>query len=367
MFETQTQPSATTRRRIRNDGGAPIDQLVRNSKGEVMKLTAKEAAVSKYLQRLVNDVPLGYNISITTLTTIIKKVSEQKFFTIAPSDFIPLKVGEGAWGDQLITYTSFLLGGDFEAGLINTGADNSRLASADAGLTPVTVPIKNWAKQIGWSLFDLNQAQKAGNWDIVTSKEAARKKNWDLGIQKVAFLGLTGGGASGLLTQANASINTSLITKPISSMNPTELSAFLASLLQLYRANTNYTAYPTHFLIPEDDYNGLAIPTSPTYPLKSMAALISETLKTLTMSPNFKIMPMPYAIAANSSGLLSHARYALYNSDESSINMHIPVDYNSTLASSVNGFHFQNVGYGQFSGVGLYRPLELMYFDNLNA
>ena len=41
----------------------------------------------------------------------------------------------------------------------------------------------------------------------------------------------------------------------------------------------------------------------------------------------------------------------------------LQVDYTNTLANSLDNFNFQNVGYGQFSGVQAYRPLELLYFQ----
>ncbi len=64
----------------------------------------------------------------------------------------------------------------------------------------------------------------------------------------------------------------------------------------------------------------------------------------------------------NRAGLLGSV-YSLYNYDEESLRMDIPVDYTNTLANSIDNFSFQNVGYGQFTGVLAYRPLELMYFD----
>lgn len=85
-------------------------------------------------------------------------------------------MGEGAWSSALTTYRSFNLSDDFSTGVINTGANNGRLAVGDAGVDSLTVQVKNWAKQIGWSLFDLQLAAKSGNWDLVTAKERARKR-----------------------------------------------------------------------------------------------------------------------------------------------------------------------------------------------
>lgn len=339
-----------------------------NSRGEEIKLTNTEQLIADNLQREWNNKfkltnVLGYEVEITTLTTIIKQVSEQKFFEIAPADYLPLVVGEGAWGSQLLTYRSYALADDFATGVIQTGANNARLAQADSGVDALPLQIRNWAKAIGWSIFDLEQAAKAGNWDLVASKEESRKKNWDLGIQKVAFLGLDGDAqVLGLYNQSGITNNTSLIQEKISAMDPSELKTFLGGLLDAYRANNNRTAWPTHFIIPESDYLGLAAPASATFPIRSTLSLLEESLKIMTKNPNFKVLPNAYGDAAYN-GALGVQRYILLNYDPKSIRMTIPVDYTSTLANSIDNFSFQNVGYGQFTGVQAVRPLELMYFS----
>lgn len=90
---------------------------VLNSKGEPIVLNKREQLVADRNQRIVNS--LGYEINITSLTTIMKKITEQKFFEIAPADYLPLRVGEGAWSSNLVTYRSFELGGQFEEGVVN--------------------------------------------------------------------------------------------------------------------------------------------------------------------------------------------------------------------------------------------------------
>ena len=331
-----------------------------NSAGQPIVLNGHEARVAKVNQRLIND--LGFKIDVTTLTTIMKKITEQKFFELAPADFMPVRVGEGAFSADLTTYRSFALGGDFETGLINSGQSNARLAAADSGVDSLTIKVNNWAKTIGWTLFELEQAAKSGNWDIVTAKERSRKKNWDLGIQKVAFLGVEGDSAiNGLLTQAGVTINTTTITESISGMTPAELKAFVQQVLEDYRANCDRSAWPTHFTIPESDYLGLAGPSSADFPLKSVMEVLLDTFKIMTKNEGFKIMACAYGDAAYND--LAKQRYALYNSEEESLRMDIPVDYTSTLANSVDNFSFQNVGFGQFTGVLAYRPKEMLYFQ----
>lgn len=337
-----------------------------NSKGEPIVLNAREQRVADVVQRQCNA--LGYEINITTLTTIMKKITEQKFFHVAPADYLPLRVGEGAWSSQLTTYRSFFLADNFSTGVINTGGNNARLASGDAGVDAMNIAVKNWAKSIGWSIFDLELAAKSGNWDLITSKEKSRKTNWDIGVQEVSFLGLKGDtSVLGLLNQSGITTNTTALTQSISSLataSSANFSTFIQRILNDYRSNCNRTAWPTHFIIPESDYLGLAAPSSPTYPIKSILELMLETFKTMTGNKNFKILPLAYADAAyNTAYSINKQCYVLLNYDEESIRMDIPVDYTNTLANSIDNFSFQNVGYGQFTGVLAYRPLELYYYQ----
>lgn len=337
--------------------------IVRNAKGEVISLTPREQKIANSLQRQANS--LGYEVQITTLTEICKLVSEQKFFEVFPADYLPIRVGQGAWSSNITTYRTYNVADAWETGLINLGGESSRLASVDAGVDALNIKVYNWAKTMFWSIFELEEASRSGNWDLIAAKEESRKKDWDIGLQRVAFLGINGqnstnGTAYGLLNQPSVSANTTVITKAISSMSTSELKTFTATVVNAYRANSNRTCFPTHFVIPESDYNGLASQASPDFPIKSTLMLLEETFKTITRNQDFKILPLAYGDVAYSG--LSYQVYTLLNYDEKSVRMDVPVPYTNTLANSLNNFQFQNVGYGQATGVLAYRPLEMLYF-----
>lgn len=350
-----------------------------NSKGAPVQLTNAEKFVARNLQKQYDTMvkptlpgfekrnALGYEIDITSLTQLIKSVTEQKFHEVNFSDYLPVVVGEGAWSSQLVKYRSFDVADDFETGILNTGASHSKLASVDTAVDAVYTPVINWAKEISFSIIDLKQASLSGNWDLVSSKERSRYRNWNLGLQQIAFWGSqTVSTVKGLLTLSNVTANTSLITKNISSMTSTEFQALLAGLLEAYRSNGQRTAMPTHFIIPENDFNGLASSVDETYPLKSRLDRLFEGMRLMTGNPNFKILPCAYAVKAMNAGItgLNRQRYVLLNYDDDSIRMDIPVDYTNTLQNTINGFTFQSVGYGQYSGAVAYRPLEVLYFDH---
>ncbi len=351
--------------KLANGSAAPVTL----TDGEKWHAQEMQILMNNAMRRFQNS--LGYEVSITTLSTIMKKITEQKFFQVAPADYLPVRVGEGTWSSNLLTYRSFDLVDEFETGVINTGGGNSRLAAADTGIDSLTIKVFNWAKSIGWSIFDLELAAKSGNWDIVTSKEKTRKRNWDLGIQRVAFLGARGqnsatGTCLGLLNQPGVTIDTTTLTAPISSLSTTALKTFVAKVVEVYRSNNNRTAWPTHYIIPESDFNGLASQASPDFPIKSTLELILEAFQTITGNKGFKVLPLAYADAAYHADVTSIAGkqvYTLLNYDEESIRMDIPLDYTNTLANSIDNFSFQNVGYGQFTGVLSYRPLECYYMQ----
>ena len=144
-------------------------------------------------------------------------------------------------------------------------------------------------------------------------------------------------------------------------MTSAELKVFTNAVLDAYRVNCKRTAWPTHFTMPESDYLGLAGASNADFPLKSVLQVLEETFQTMTSNKAFKILPLAYGDAAYND--LGKQRYALYNAEEESIRMDVPVDYTNTLANSIDNFSFQNVGYGQFTGVLAYRPLEIMYFQ----
>jgi hypothetical protein len=56
-------------------------------------------------------------------------------------------------------------------------------------------------------------------------------------------------------------------------------------------------------------------------------------------------------------------RYAMYNYEEESIRMDIPVNIRSTMPGTLNNFMFQDVAYAMLTGVLAYRSLEMLYFD----
>lgn len=358
---------------VLNKKGMPLRHIVRNKKGEPILLSHQEQTLADYEENHVKNV-IGFDVPITTMTTIARQITEQVFYEIDPAEYMPVIEGQGAFGDSILTYRSFQIGDSFETGIVNMAQNNGRTAMMDAGVDSVRLPIYSWAKSVTWSLIQMQQAAKAGNWDVVGSLEEARKTNFDLGIQRIAFLGAQGfqtaqANCYGLLNLPNVNTDTAVFAASgnvmISQMNVTQLNIFVANLVNAFRLNNNRTAWPTHFYIPEDDYIGMGgTQYSPTFPIGTTLEIMTKAFKQQVPNGGFKgILPIAYAIPANSFGSLSYHTYMLVNKNEKSFNMQLPVPYTTTVPNSLNNFQLQDVGYGQYTGVQALRPRELMYFN----
>ena len=319
----------------------------------------------------VNPNALAYQYTLDRLTYIRSRMVEQTFYEVSPAEYLDVIPGEGSFGQQIITNTTYKVGATFQQGKMDTGRANARVNAADAALAPVTTLIQNWSMGVDYTIFDINQAAFTGSWDIIEAKQRARKKIWDLGIQQIAFLGDTDNQTSfpGLLTQPNVNINTSVLTAQISTLNASSFATFVATVIGTFLTNCAQTVFPNTLIIPQDDYAGLATPVSSTYPNISMLSYLQQAFNQIVPGGNFKILPSAYAIgtsAVTNGGMtnpIGHHRYLLYRRDIDTVFMELPLDYTVTAQGTYNNFNFQDVAYGQYCGPTVLKPLEMLYLD----
>ena len=309
----------------------------------------------------------GYEHAITVLTQIKAQVVKQKFYEVNPSDFMPVVVGEGAWLNNLVFNSVYMNADDFESGIVDSSRPFNKKPATDVEIIAKPIPIVSWNKAFSYSVMEVAQAAK-GNVDVITVMEEARKKNWDLGIQRTAFLGSKSkSNILGLYTAESVNINTTLITEPISTMDVAEFQTLVATILGLYSANANATVLPNRFVMPLADYLGMARAASALYPVVSKLEYLTNAFKAICGN-DFKISYTAYGNKAqmNTAGSNNY-RYILYRDDPEVLEMNIPVAYTTTAFGTANGFDFENVAMGQFSGVFAKRPQELLYFDDGNT
>lgn len=321
----------------------------------------------------IDSTTLGYQYTIQTTTLIRAETVNQKFYEIPFADYVPVIPGEGAWMESIKTNLVYQLGGNFEQGIINTGANQQSFAQVNVGTAPVTQHVALWAKSYNYSVFEVNKALALNNWDVVQGKLEALKTEWDLGLQKLAFLGLASDNASfpGLLSQTGVNINLSVIPTNISAFGASggDFQTFISVVMAAYFANSNNTVMPTHFEIPVDDYLGLAIFINPAFPMSGsmMIDVLENAFKKITGNPSFVVYGSLYGVMAQNAGVWATngtQRYVLYRKDPKSARMDIPMDFILAAPVPVGPVTFEGLGYGQFTGVVAFRPAEILYFDH---
>lgn len=312
----------------------------------------------------------GYQILLDTMTYIKQQESQQSYYELmgmTPRSFVPVVVGEGAWASSILTRRTYTNAGDFESGLVRQASHNARLAGANPSMDSVTYPTFLWADSIEYTLMEIEQALRASQWDVIAAKHKARMKMWQLGIQAITFLGTKSKNMEGLLINTATPVNTGRITAPINGLSAANFATFVANIVNDFFVSSNSTKLPTHFVIPMSDYlalSGVLVPgTAGTFPVSMLDYLLNVFKR--TCGPDFKIIGNAYCDAANNNTLraLNKNVYALYRYDAESFRMDIPVDFTTTQPGSYDNFHFQDVGYGQMTGLQFFKPLETLLFQ----
>lgn len=315
----------------------------------------------------INPSSMAYRYTTDRMTFIRSRTIQQTFYEVNPTDYVTMIPGEGAFSSQIITQANIQFSGSFRSGKISSAGQNSKLQISDAGVVPFYTQVQNWAMGTEYSIFDVHQALFMGQWDPIEGKQMALKKTYDLGIQEVAFLGDSDQLATfpGLFTQPQVNINVSLIPSNISAMSTATYMTMVAGLLAAYLANCNQTVWPNTFIMPQDDYAGMGVAVSQTYPNITMLSYLQQAFDTICRK-KVKILPSYYAMTAANGGAFGIGKqcYLLYNNDIDTIFMELPVDYVTLPYGTYNNFNFQNASYAQYTGVQAIKPLELLMFTH---
>ena len=315
---------------------------------------------------------LGFKVDISTLGQVAKEVIEQRVFREDISKFTPIKVGVSPYYDSLTTFKSFNLSSNPEDGIISVNNTNGQFKEVDHGYDKVNTPRAFWAKQITWNFLQNMQASLAGSFDLLQDKLNTLSLNNEQFQQNAAMYGIQSLGYEGLYTNSSVIINTSLITKKISTMTAGEINTFVATVMGVYQANNAIFEYPDTFIVPQSDFTGLVSFIDPTFPVAGSFRLdyLELAFKRITGNANFKVYGSPYgqkAFSAYGYAALSYDRYILYQNKVDSLYFDMPVPFTLLGAGTQNNASFVQIGYCQIGQVFNKRTQNMLYLDNPNS
>ena len=310
--------------------------------------------------------PANYGVeqTLSTLTQIVAGVLRQKFYTIdgALTDYVPMEMGTGAYGQGLFQYAVAQVGDQFETGIIQPGNGINKDANVDIVVDGINIKNNFWRMkyQASKELVEMARAN-AVNFSYIEEQERARLKTYQLGIQRVTFLGTKDGLNKGLLNLDNVTVNTSLMPANLGSMSVAQLFNFASTAVSTFWANSNNTAFPNTLLMPTQDLGGIAVPVSQTYPFgETRKELIERAFKAAGAPQDFKILHTAYN---NDAGVNATKRYVLYNRDADVLKMYLPKPYTPYPLYPTGALDMISDAEAQFTGVWAKRPKEILYMD----
>jgi hypothetical protein len=333
------------------------DKGVQKTREELFN--SAELAHIDHNQELMNAAGYG-DIDLTLLTVLERNISEQKFYTVDPTKFVPFDTSTGGFADFITVLRSYQnVDGDLSTWERGNDTDNARRGQVGVKVESVALKIHNLDKMVSYSMFELRQAMQSGIWNLVTEKERARKRDYDLAVQKAVLLGDDDHKA--LLNQADVTVNTAVLTKKISAMNSTEFKTFLQTVFAEYFKHTEYTALPDTLVMPVSDFMGLGTAVDEQYPVfTTMFQRLSDVFKQVTGNANAEIIPLVYCEEKFHNGAY---KYVLYRRDFDSIRAYQPFGYNVVNGATVDGVNYQNTAWARISDVFVNRPKEMLYLQ----
>lgn len=310
---------------------------------------------------------IGAEQTITTLTGVIEGVLEQKFYELngqnLSRDFIPVIIGKNNYRPELFKYASAQVGSSFKSGIVSPGNGINRDAQTDIAISGKS--LKNYCWRMKYEVTNEIAKQMARGlvpFDYVGELEKARLKTWQLGLQDIAFNGVNAE-STGLLNNANVTVNTTLMPANLASMTIEQLNNFAGTAIATFFANSNSTETPNRLALSTADYMALGTAVNPEYPIKNKKEYLLDAFKSATGREDFKIV---HSVYAENAGVAGATRSILYKHDPEVLAMYV-MPYKPYPLFPVNALDMVSDAEGQFTGVEVFRDKEMLYMDVTGA
>ncbi len=136
------------------------------------------------------------------------------------------------------------------------GKDASAITGIALDIGKTTSPLSLWAMQIGWTIPELESAQKLGR-PVDQQKFAGMQLKHQMDIDEQVYIGDTALGLTGLVNGSQVTNNTNATTGTWSSATPAQILADVNELLNSVWAASAYAVCPDRLLIYPVNYSRL--------------------------------------------------------------------------------------------------------------
>lgn len=134
------------------------------------------------------------------------------------------------------------------------GKDASAIVGVALDIGKTTTPLNLWAMQLGWTIPELESAQKLGR-PVDAQKMAGLQLKYQMDIDEQVYLGDSGLGLTGMLNSASITNITNAVTGTWSTATPAQILADVNELLNSVWAASGYSICPGKLLLPPKQYS----------------------------------------------------------------------------------------------------------------
>lgn len=136
------------------------------------------------------------------------------------------------------------------------GKDSSAIVGVSLDIGKTTSPLPLWAVQLGWTLPELESAQKLGR-PVDQQKFAGMQLKYQMDIDEQVYIGDTGLGLKGLLNHTNMSNVANATTGTWSSASNDAILADINELLKSVWSASAFAVCPDRLLLPPTQFSML--------------------------------------------------------------------------------------------------------------
>lgn len=136
------------------------------------------------------------------------------------------------------------------------GKDASAIVGVALDIGKTTSPLNLWAMQLGWTIPELESAQKLGR-PVDAQKFAGMQLKYQMDIDEQVYIGDTGLGLTGLANSTLVTNNTNALVGTWSTATPAQILADVNELLNSVWAASGYSVCPSKLLLPPKQYSQL--------------------------------------------------------------------------------------------------------------
>lgn len=147
-------------------------------------------------------------------------------------------------------------GGVAGSGKAWIGKDASAITGIALDIGKTTNPLSLWGMQLGWTLPELESAQKLGR-PVDQQKYAGMQLKYQMDIDEQVYIGDTALGFGGLVNSTNVTNATNAVTGGWATATPAQILADINELLQSVWAASGFAVCPDRILLPPVQFSYL--------------------------------------------------------------------------------------------------------------